>query len=125
MATAISAPAVAPAGKKTEIAPSGGEAEASARHDEKYYRSQMAEIQHRLDTHKRELEVLQQKSGLNQTQFYTDPNKTLQQEFTRTDINKLNDDIAKKKEQIAKDEKDMDDLRDQLRREGGNPGWIR
>ncbi len=125
MATGIATQAVAPSDKKTETTSSSGGSESSDRHDQKYFRSRMSELQHRLDIHKRELETMQQKLGLNQTQFYNDPNKTLQQEFNRTDINKLNGDINKKKEQIAQDEKDMDDLRDQLRREGGDPGWIR
>ncbi len=125
VSSGISTQSAAPSEKKTETTSSGGASESSDRHDEKYFRSRMSELQHRLDIHKRELETLQQKLGLNQTQFYNDPNKTLQQEFNRSDVNKLNDDINKKKEQIAQDEKDMDDLRDQLRREGGNPGWIR
>jgi hypothetical protein len=69
--------------------------------------------------------VLQQKSAQNDMQYYPDPNKTLRQEFTRSDINKLNDQAEKKKQEIAADEKALDDLRDQLRREGGDPGWLR
>ncbi len=121
MSTGMAVLPVAQPEKKTETASS----ESAPAHDEKYFRSRMAELQHRLDIDKRELEVMQQKLGLNQTQFYADPNKTLQQEYSRTDLNKLNDQITKKKDQIAQDEKDIDDLRDQLRREGGNPGWLR
>ena len=94
-------------------------------HDEAYFRTSMSKLQDQLDVHKRELEVLQQKLGQNQMQYYPDPNKTLQQEYTRNDINKLTADIDAKKRQIADDEKAIEDLRDQLRHEGGDPSWLR
>ena len=92
---------------------------------ENYRRSRLSKLQDRLDTDKRELDVLQQKLGQNQMQFYNDPNKSLQQEYSRGDINKLTAEIDAKKQQIADDEKAIDDLRDQLRHEGGDPGWLR
>lgn len=94
-------------------------------HNEAYYRSQKASLQARLDLDQRELSVLQQKLGQNDMQYYNDPNKTLQQEYSRSDITKLQDEITKKQQQIADDQKALDDLRDQLRREGGDPGWLR
>lgn len=107
----------------------GGETPAtgasSGAHGEKYFRERMAELRDRLEIHQRQLSVLQQKQSQGETQFYTDPNKTLQQEYSRSDINKLTDDVAKKQQEIAADEKAIEDLRDQLRREGGEPGWLR
>ena len=79
----------------------------------------------RKQLHERELAVLQQKLSQNQVQFYPDPNKSLLQEYTRSDINKLQQDIDKKKWEIAGDDKALADLEDQLRREGGEPGWLR
>jgi predicted RNase H-like nuclease (RuvC/YqgF family) len=108
-----------------EKAETNSAAEAKGVHDEKYYRTRLSELQGRLDLHKRELDVLQQKVNLNQMQYYNDPNKALQQEYTRGDINQLNQDIEAKKQQIADDEKAIEDLHDQLRREGGDPGWLR
>lgn len=96
-----------------------------ATHDEAYFRSQMSTLQGNLDTHQRELAVLQQKHDQNQVQYYADPNKALQQEYSRSDINKLTDAIDAKKQQIADDEKAIDDLHEQLRQEGGDPGWLR
>ncbi len=94
-------------------------------HNEKYYRAQMSKLQSRLSLHRRELEVLQQKLGQNEMQYYPDPQKTLDQQYTRGDINKLQQDIDKKKQQVADDEQAIEDLREQLRREGGDPGWLR
>jgi predicted RNase H-like nuclease (RuvC/YqgF family) len=96
-----------------------------AAHDEAYYRSKMSTLQSNLDTHRRELDVLQQKLGQNQNQYYADPNKSLLQQYSREDIDKLTAEIDAKKQEIADDEKAMDDLRDQLRHEGGDPGWLR
>ena len=106
------------------LAPEGSGAKAQ-HHDEEYYRSQMSTLKGTLETHQRELDVLQQKLGQNQMQFYNDPNKSLQQQYSRDEINKLTTDIDAKKHQVADDNKAIDDLRDQLRHEGGDPGWLR
>ncbi len=117
-----------PPGDSASAGGGGSEASSSATtgaHDEKYFRAKMTELRDRLETHQRLLNVLQQKQSQGQTQYYADPNKTLQQEFSRSDATKAVDDVSKMQQQIADDEKAMDDLRDQLRREGGEPGWLR
>jgi uncharacterized coiled-coil protein SlyX len=85
----------------------------------------MSELRAQLEQHQRQLNVLQQKLGQGEMQFYTDPNKGLQQQYSRSDVTKGNEDIQKKQQAVADDQKAMDDLRDQLRREGGDPGWLR
>jgi len=117
-----------PPGSSATAGAAGSESSAkgpTGAHNEKYFRAKMAELRDRLETHQRLLNVLQQKQSQGQTQYYSDPNKTLQQEYSRSDVNKAVDDVAKMQQQIADDEKAMDDLRDQLRREGGEPGWLR
>jgi hypothetical protein len=105
--------------------PATGAAAKKTATGEAYFRERKSAIAAQLETHRRELAVLEQKLALGGMQFYADPNQTLQQEYSRSDINKLSDDIAKKKQQIADDEKALDDLRDELRRAGGDPGWLR
>jgi len=107
-----------------ETAASGGES-ASGEHDESYYRKRFGELQARKETHERQLSVLQQKQSQDQLQYYNDPNKTLQQEYSRSDINKAGDEVTKKQQEITDDQKAIDDLRDQLRREGHPAGWLR
>jgi hypothetical protein len=97
----------------------------SGGHDEKYFRKAMGELLGKLQMHQRQLQVLQQKLAQDQMQFYSDPNKTLQQEYTRSDVSKMTQDVAAKKQEIESDQKAINDLTDQLRHEGGNPGWIR
>jgi predicted RNase H-like nuclease (RuvC/YqgF family) len=94
-------------------------------HDAEYFRSQMSTLQGNLDTDKRELNVLQQKLGQNQMQYYNDPNKSLLQQYSREDIDKLTAEIDAKKQKVADDEKAIEDLHEQLRREGGDAGWLR
>jgi hypothetical protein len=106
-------------------APAQAKGSSAPVHDAEYYRAQQRKLQDQLDVHKRELDVLQQKLGQNQVQYYADPYKSLMQQYTREDINKLTADIAAKKDQIAADEKALEDLREELRRDGGDPGWLR
>jgi len=94
-------------------------------HDQAYYREQMAKLEAQLETHQRELAVLEQKLNLNQVQYYPDPQKSLMQQYSRNDINKLTVEVEAKKHELEQDEKAMDDLRDQLRRDGGDPSWLR
>jgi hypothetical protein len=97
-------------------------------HDEAYYRARAKDLQDQLELHQRELSVLEQKLSQGQTAYYSDPQKTLQQESTpafQSDVNKLRDEIDKKKQKIADDQKAIDDLRDQLRHEGGDAAWVR
>jgi hypothetical protein len=103
----------------------GNEKSASGTHDEKYYREAMKELQSNKEMHQRELAVLEQKLSMDSTQYYSDPNKALQQQYTRSDINKKQDEIDKKKQQIADDEKAITDLETQCQREGCPPAWLR
>jgi hypothetical protein len=112
------------AAKPSATAPSQASESPADVHDEKYYRTRKSELENNLNTHNRELDVLQQKLGQNEMQYYPNPNKTLQQEYTRGDVNKLTKDIEDKKQQIADDERAIDDLRDQLRRDNGDPSWL-
>jgi hypothetical protein len=126
---AASSPATTPEQKESTAAASTTEEKPSeGPHDEAYYRKRGKELQDQLDLHQRELAVLEQKAGDQKTMFSTDPNKMLQQSSTpayAADAKKLQDEITKKKEQIADDQRALDDLREQLRHEGGDPGWLR
>jgi len=105
--------------------PAEGPSAAPEAHNQEYYRAKMSKLQTSLETDQRELNVLQQKLGQNQMQYYDDPNKSLQQQYSREDIAKLTTDIDAKKDLVAGDNKAIDDLRDQLRHEDGDPAWLR
>ena len=97
-------------------------------HGEEYFRDHMSALQNRLEIHQRELSVLEQKLGQNQMVYYPNPNQGLLQESGPTamsDVNNLQDQIVKKKAEIAADQEAIENLQEQLRREGGEPGWLR
>ena len=97
----------------------------AAEHSEHYYRKTMGDLQAKLELDQRQLAVLQQQLSLNQLQYYPDPLKTLHQEYSRSDIHKLQEEIDAKQQDIKSDEDAISDLRTQLQREGGDPGWLR
>jgi hypothetical protein len=123
-------PAKATSGNEAEKKPAEatGVKTGEETHGEEYFRNRMSKLQNQLDTHQRELVVLQQKLGQNEMMYYPDPNKGLLQQSGPTamaDVYKLQDQIAKKKAEIAADQEAIEDLREQLRREGGDAGWLR
>jgi hypothetical protein len=58
-------------------------------------------------------------------QYYSDPQKALTEQNTRKDINDKQAKIDAKKLEIAQLKQGLDDLEDQLRKSGGDPGWAR
>jgi hypothetical protein len=115
----------APAEAVESPAPPGtGEPGPATPHGKEYFRSRMAKLEQRLETDKRELAVLQQKLSQANIQYYPDPNKTLMQEYSRSDIDKLTQKVEQQNRKIAEDEQAIQDLKVELAREGGEPGWL-
>jgi hypothetical protein len=113
-------------GASPHPSPSAGppSAPSSTSKKEQHFREEMGKLKAQLELHQRELAVLQQQENLNQLQYYPNPYDTLQQEYSRSDINKRAQAIEEKKQQIAEDEKAIADLEEQYRREGGNPAEL-
>jgi hypothetical protein len=91
--------------------------------DEAYWRKRFADARLKLDLAQRDLDVSQRELNLLQTQYYADPNKALQQQLTRDDINAKSARVDEKKEEVAKLTQAIEDLKDELRHAGGQPGW--
>lgn len=117
------------AGQAKAEAPATGKNVASTEeHGEKYFRSKAEKLHSQMEFDERRLDGLRQQLGLAQTQYYPDPQKTLEQESTpafEADLDKLRAKIAGTEKALADDQKALDDLQQELRRAGGNPGWIR
>jgi len=113
-------------GGVSEASSSGSstEAESGEARGEKYFRQEYSKLLAKKELDQRELEVLQKKLNQNDVQFYSDPNKGLQQQYTREDINKNQNELNKKQQDLAADDQAISDLQDQLRRDGGDPGWL-
>jgi len=71
------------------------------------------------------LSVLQREAEKADLQYYSDPQKAMQEQYTRADINEKNDKIAARKKEIADLKQQLSDMEDQLRAAGGDPGWAR
>jgi hypothetical protein len=115
---------LAPASAETATA--GGAASATpAAADEKAWRQKFADLHHKLDQDKENLEVMQRELGILDVQYYGDPVKAMQQQYSREDINKKTAAIDAKKKEIDSDQQAIDDAEDALRKAGGDPGWAR
>jgi chromosome segregation ATPase len=101
-----------PADKKPEIVK-----------DETYWRKRFADARAKLALAEKDLDVSQRELNLLQTQYYADPNKALQQQLTRDDINAKSTKVDEKKDEVAKLTQAIEDLKDEMRQAGGQPGW--
>jgi hypothetical protein len=92
---------------------------------EKAWRDKFAQLRAKLARDQEDLGVMQRELGVLNLQNYSDPTKGMQQELTRSDINKKTADIDAKQKQIQKDQQAIDDAGDDLRKAGGDSGWAR
>src|SRR6266851_4995930 len=81
-------------------------------------RDKIAKAEKELDLLGRELEKAQ-------VEYYPDPQKAMTQQNTRADINAITAKIDAKKKELDQLGQGLDDLEDQLRKSGGDPGWAR
>jgi hypothetical protein len=101
------------------------DANKSGSNGEKAWREKFAQLRAKLARDQEDLEVMQRELGILNLQNYSDPTKGLQQELTRSDINKKTADIDAKQKDIQKDQQAIDDAGDDLRKAGGDSGWAR
>jgi DNA repair exonuclease SbcCD ATPase subunit len=110
--------------KKPEAAAVTKEEKAQQK-DEAYWRARFAKLRVKLKKDQDELEVLQRELGQLQVQYYPDPMKALEQQYTMSNINKQRAKVEAKQKDIQQDQQAISDLEDELRRAGGDPGWAR
>jgi chromosome segregation ATPase len=73
----------------------------------------------------KELDILGREAQKAQLEYYPDPQKAMTQQNSRADINAINAKIDAKKKEIDQLKQGLDDMEDQLRKSGGDPGWAR
>jgi hypothetical protein len=100
-------------------------APAGTANDEKSWRARFKDLHHKLEQDQANLELMERELGVLNMQYYSDPNKTMQQELTRSDINNKTSDIDKMRAQVDADKQAIADAEDELRKSGGDPGWAR
>ncbi len=114
------------AGKEGQAAASeGGKAAAPEKKDEQYWRTKFQAAREDLARAEKELNILQREVQKASSQYYPDPNKALQEQYNRKEINEKNEKIDAKKKEITALRQAIEDLETELRRSGGDPGWAR
>jgi hypothetical protein len=73
----------------------------------------------------KELDILQRETQKAQIQYYPDPQKAMNEQYTRKDLNEKEAKIEAKRQEIAQLKQGLSDLEDALRKSGGDPGWGR
>jgi hypothetical protein len=94
-------------------------------HSEKAWRKRFADQHKKISDAELELDVLQREAQVANLQYYSDPQKAMQEQFSRDEINKKNAAIETKKKEIGDLKQQLSNLEDQLRASGGDPAWAR
>jgi len=97
----------------------------SGAHDKAYWHEKFSDARKKLADDKKDLDLLQREYNLKQTQYYSDPNEAMKQQYSSDDLKAAKDKIDQRTTDVAKDEQAIEDLEDQLRQSGGDPGWAR
>jgi chromosome segregation ATPase len=87
------------------------------------WRKRFKDVYSNLARVEKELDVLQREDSKAQTQFYTDPQKALAEQYNRKEINEKDAKIAAKKKEVEQLKQQISDMQDELRKSGGDPGW--
>jgi DNA repair exonuclease SbcCD ATPase subunit len=126
-ATPASDAAATPASGAAQAADNGTAANGAEKPDdpEKVWRKRFQDQRDKIAAAEKELDILQREADKAQVQYYNDPQKAMQEQYSRKDINDKNAKIDQKKQQIADLKQQLSDMEDELRKSGGDPGWAR
>ncbi len=89
------------------------------------WRKRFSDARARLAAAEKELNILQRELDQSQTQYYSDPQKAMNEQLTRKGINEKNAKLDAKQKEITQMKQQISDMEDELRRSGGDAGWSR
>jgi chromosome segregation ATPase len=89
------------------------------------WRQRFKEQREKISRAEKELDILQRETQKAEIQYYPDPQKAMNEQYTRKEINDKDAKIEAKRKEIAQLKEGFSDLEDALRKAGGNPGWAR
>jgi hypothetical protein len=73
----------------------------------------------------KDLDILGRELEKAQVEYYPDPQKAMKQQNSRADINAINAKIDAKRKEVEQLRQGLDEMEEQLRKSGGDPGWAR
>jgi hypothetical protein len=111
--------------KPADASKADGSGASGAQSEEAGWRKKFRDLHDKIAAAEKELDVLQRESEKAQVQYYADPQKALNEQYSRKDINDKNSKIDAKKQEITQLKQQQDDMEDALRKSGGDPGWAR
>jgi DNA repair exonuclease SbcCD ATPase subunit len=112
-------------GAKSGDANGAADSGANGKNEEASWRKKFKEQRDKIAQAEKELDILQREGDKAEVQYYSDPQKAMNEQLTRKDINDHNAKIEEKQKQIAQLKQQLDDMEDALRKSGGDPGWAR
>lgn len=125
-------PAASDATKKTDgqaqVGDKSGKKELDPEDDPKqqvYWQKRSRTLHAKLSAAEQELDVLQRELSKDEVQYYPDPQKALMQQYNRSDINEKHAKVDAKKAEVESLKQQVADLEDNVRKAGGDPGWVR
>jgi DNA repair exonuclease SbcCD ATPase subunit len=92
---------------------------------EKVWRKRFKDAHDQIAKAEKELDILSRELEKAQLEYYPDPQKAMTQQNSRADINDKTAKIDAKKKEIEQLKQSLNDMEDQLRKSGGDPGWAR
>ena len=90
---------------------------------EKAWRKRFAQQHQKIANAEKELDILQRELQKSSVQYYADPQKAMNQQNNRAEINQKTAKIEAKKKEVAQLRQQLDDMETELRKSGGDPGW--
>jgi len=93
--------------------------------EETKWRKRFKEMHNKIAQAEEELNILQRELDKGQVQYYTNPQKAMEEQNNRKDINEKTGKIDAKKKEIEQLKQDLSNMEDALRKSGGDIGWAR
>ena len=115
----------AAAGQNSTAAAGDDTGKKEAPNSEASWRKKFAAQRKKIADAQLEYDVLSREISKADLQYYSDPTKAMNEQYSRAEINAKTDKADAKKKEIAALTQQLSDMEDDLRKSGGDPGWAR